>query len=152
VRRGRSIVHVFDMTASLILSALEAVPVPPWWGVSGLAFHMGGAGYEDVRVVADQAIDVPCNGRRFRSGADCVIAARERRVRRTRSLHDAWGCMRSRPWAWKCGARQGRILLNSKSTGKSTMVSLTSYRAPNCPVNSECQLCIDIRRKNMYSL
>jgi hypothetical protein len=36
-------------------SALEAVPVPPRWGVPGLAFHIGGVGCEDGRLVADQA-------------------------------------------------------------------------------------------------
>jgi hypothetical protein len=55
-------VYVFNMTASLISSALEAVLVPPRWGTSGLAFQIGGVGCEEVRLVADQAdgCAVPC--------------------------------------------------------------------------------------------
>ena len=92
-----------------------------------------------LRAVADQAdawVKVPYHGddpgfRRSVESMDCVIAARERRVRRTRSLHGRGGALGS--------AGQGRIALNSKSRRKSTMVSRPNCRAPNRPVNYELQ-------------
>jgi hypothetical protein len=63
-------------------SALETVLVPPQWGVSDLAFQIGGVVCEAIRLVAAGLVAASCDD----DSADCVIAAGEQRVRYTRCL------------------------------------------------------------------
>jgi hypothetical protein len=70
-------------------SALEAVLVPPQWGVSGFAFHIGGVIHEAIRLVAGGLVDAPCADD-YGAVRNCVIAAGATRERHE-VLRNPWG-------------------------------------------------------------